>query len=105
MNPVGDIVAIEPILVQEVWAASIRKAGLVAPKPDFQGAPFMGYVRAIAPKIEDPEIAIGDVVIFKEDHPKGIDYKGKTIFPISYDKIQAKYEGDMRFITNTEGAK
>ncbi len=105
MNPIRDIVAIEPILIEEVWASSIRKAGLLAPKPQFQGAPYLGYVRAISPAIKDAEIAVGDVVVFKEEHPKGVDYKGKTIFPLSYDKILAKYEGDMTFITKDQGDK
>lgn len=58
--------------------------------PDFQGVPHTGKVVAVCEG--DHEVKEGQVVVFKEDHPKGFELFGKKLFRVKLDQILAVVE-------------
>jgi len=90
MNPVGTHVLVELIDRAEQYAADLKKrSGLLMPTKIVHGMPDRGIVYGIGDEIENPEIAIGDMVIFThQEHFQGFEHEGKKLGAIPYKDIR-----------------
>lgn len=106
LTPVNGNFLVEPRLHSQVKTEQLRErveksgSGLLIPdikpdntKHDFEGIPNQGIIRFL-PEGYDGELAVGTMIVFDEQNPKGFKWDGMTLFPIKRDQIVGVFADD-----------
>jgi len=79
----------ENVLVELQTAETKTKGGIILPESVNEDNPHIGLVLAIG-NVENPEIAVGDKVIFKKFSGTDLEFEKKKYIVVTYSDILVK---------------